>query len=205
MLTLALPKGRLADESVELLIKKKWLLTKPDESTRELTFTDSLAKVKILLVKAQDVATYVEECAADAGIIGWDTLKEGKYDLLSPVDLNIGKCRLSLAGSVDFDLKNYSRKIRVATKYPHLTKDFFFSKGLNCEIIKLYGSIELAPLCGLSDCIVDLVSTGATLKANGLEEKEIILESTARLVFNRNSIYRNRGEALQFVKDLSSK
>ena len=150
MLTLALPKGRLADESVELLIKKKWLLIKPDESTRELTFTDSLAKVKILLVKAQDVATYVEECAADAGIIGWDTLKEGKYDLLSPVDLNIGKCRLSLAGSVDFDLKNYSRKIRVATKYPHLTKDFFFSKGLNCEIIKLYSGRSLNMQFGIN-------------------------------------------------------
>lgn len=203
MLTIALPKGRLADESADLLLKKNWISQIPDENSRELMFTDSLGKVRILLVKQQDVPTYVEECAADVGIIGWDTLKEGAYDLLSPLDLGLGKCRLSLCAVPDFDLKKFTRKIRVATKYPRLAKEFFFTRGLSCEIIKLYGSIELAPLCGLSDCIVDLVSTGATLKANGLKEFDIILESSARLIFNRNSIYRKRKEALQFISDLS--
>jgi ATP phosphoribosyltransferase len=204
MITLALPKGRLADESIDLLIKKKWFSKTIDESSRELSFQDDFKRLKILMVKPLDVATYVEEGAADAGIIGLDTLQEGKFDLLNTLDLKIGHCRLSLASKKNFNLKDYKRKIKVATKYPNLTKEFFFSKGINCEIIKLYGSIELAPLCGLSDCIVDLVSTGATLKANGLEEIEIILESTARLVFNRNSLYRIRKESLQLISDLEN-
>ena len=204
MLTLALPKGRLADESIDLLIKKNWFTQKIDESSRELTFTDSLNRLKILLVKPLDVATYVQESAADAGILGLDTLSEGNFDLLNVLDLKIGKCRLSLASTKEFSLENYKRKIKVATKYPNLTKEFFFSKGINCEVIKLYGSIELAPLCGLSDCIVDLVSTGATLKANGLIEQEIILESSARLVFNRSSLYRERKEALNLIQDLEN-
>ena len=204
MLTLALPKGRLADESIELFIQKSWFEYKPNESARELTFEDNLKKLRLLLVKAQDVPTYVEESAADVGVIGYDTLCEGKYDLITPLDLNIGKCRLSLAAAKDFDLKKFKRKLRVATKYPNLAKEFFFSKGINCEIIKLYGSIELAPICGLSDCIVDLVSTGATLKANGLIEIEVILESTARLSFNRNSVYRKRKEILELVNSLKN-
>ncbi len=202
MITLALPKGRLADESIDLLIKKKWFSKKIDESSRELTFIDSLNRLKILLVKPLDVATYVQESAADAGILGLDTLNEGKFDLLNVLDLKIGKCRLSLASTKEFSLENFKRKIKVATKYPNLTKDFFFTKGINCEVIKLYGSIELAPLCGLSDCIVDLVSTGATLKANGLFEQEVILESSARLVFNRSSLYRERKESLNLIFDL---
>jgi len=202
MLTLALPKGRLADESIELLIKKKWVSSKPDPGSKELTFNDPGGKVKILFVRSQDVPTYVEECAADVGFIGWDILCEGDYDLLIPLDLQIGKCRLSLAGDKNFDLTKKARKVKVATKYPKLTKDFFFQKGLSCEIIKLYGSIELAPLCGLSDCIVDLVSTGETLRANGLKEIEVILESSARLVFNRSALYQKREEAISLLDAL---
>lgn len=203
MLTLALPKGRLAEESIEILLASKFLQQKPDEKSKELAYTDLAGKLKIFLVRAQDVPVYVEKCAADAGIIGWDTLKEGIYDLIVPLDLKIGKCRLSLASFPNFSLQNIRRKIKVATKYPRLAKEYFFSKGISCEIIKLYGSIELAPICSLSDCIVDLVSTGETLRANGLQEMDIILESSARLVFNRSSLYRNRKECVQFIDGLS--
>lgn len=202
MLTLALPKGRLAEETIQLLIDKEWMTAVPDEKTRELAFIDPLEKIKVLYVKPQDVPTYVAECAADAGVTGWDVLIEENSDLLIPLDLKIGHCRLSLAADQSFSLEKQIGKIKVATKYPRLARQFFFSKGLNCEIIKLYGSIELAPLCGLADCIVDLVSTGATLKANGLQEKQIILESTARLVFNRASLYRRRTECMQLIAGL---
>ncbi|MCB1157208.1 MAG: ATP phosphoribosyltransferase [Leptospiraceae bacterium] len=204
MLTLALPKGRMADESMELLQKAGLIRELPDPDSRELTYTDSLKNIKIFLVKPQDVPTYVEECAADAGIAGWDTLKEGSYDLIVPLTLEIGRCRLSLAGHKDFNLDRDFYKLKVATKYPNLTKQFFFSKGISCEIIKLYGSIELAPLCGLSDCIVDLVSSGETLRANGLSEIEVILPSTARLFFNRSALYRNRLECLELIQKLQS-
>lgn len=204
MLTIALPKGRLAEESAELLLQKKWLSALPKEN-KQLFYTDPNNLIKILFVRSQDVPTYVEECAADLGIVGWDVLKEGGYDLVCPVTLDIGGCRLSLASKPEFELHKFSHnKIRVATKYPKLSKEFFFSKGLNCEIIKLYGSIELAPLCDLSDCIVDLVSTGETLRANGLVEKEVILNSTARVVLNRASLYTKRKECSQFIQDLSN-
>ncbi len=204
MLTLALPKGRLAEESMEILIKKNWLTDLPLPNSKELAFTEKTGRLKVLFVRSQDVPTYVEEKAADCGFIGFDILQEGDYDLVQLMDAKIGKCRLSLAGKKDFELSGLAGKVRVATKYPNLTRDFFFSKGISCEIIKLYGSIELAPLCGLSDCIVDLVSTGETLRANGLKEIEIILHSTARLIFNRSSLYQKRSEALQFISDLNA-
>ncbi|MCC6275693.1 MAG: ATP phosphoribosyltransferase [Leptospiraceae bacterium] len=204
MLTLALPKGRLAEESMEILVKKNWLTELPSPNSKELAYTEKSGKIKLLFVRSQDVPTYVEEKAADCGFIGFDILQEGGYDLIQSLDAGIGKCRLSLAAKPGFELSGFTGKIRVATKYPNLTRDFFFSKGISCEIIKLYGSIELAPLCGLSDCIVDLVSTGETLRANGLKEIEIILHSTARLVFNRSSLYQKRAEALGLISDLAS-
>ncbi|TGK10238.1 ATP phosphoribosyltransferase [Leptospira fletcheri] len=199
MLTLALPKGRLAEESIELMVSKGWLEGKPDPDSKELIYRDPKGRVRILLVRSQDVATYVEQNAADAGIVGWDVLKEGGYDLLLPLDLGIGKCRLSVAAPNGWNLSSGKRKVRVATKYPNLAREFFLSKGISCEVIKLYGSIELAPLVGLSDCIVDLVSTGSTLRANHLKEIETILESTARLVFNRSSLYSKRQESGEFL------
>jgi ATP phosphoribosyltransferase len=202
MFILALPKGRLAEESIELLTKKGWLHSKPSENSKELKFIDKLAKLEILLVRSQDVPIYVEQCAADVGIVGLDVLLEGEHDLVLPVDLKIGACRLSLAAKPNFELKNYKRKVKVATKYPKLAKEFFFSKGMSCEVIKLYGSIELAPLCGLSDCIVDLVETGETLRANGLVEIEVILHSTARLILNRSSLYQKRNTLGPFIEDI---
>jgi ATP phosphoribosyltransferase len=202
MLTIALPKGRLAEESMELLIEKGLLLGSPDPSSKELIYTDASGNLRLLFVRSQDVPTYVEECSADAGIVGWDILQEGGYDLLVLADLGIGGCRLSLAGKPDFHPLSKLSKIKVATKYTELTQKFFFSRGISCEVIKLYGSIELAPLVGLADCIVDLVSTGATLKANGLKEIEVILESTARLVWNRSSFYSKRTEVLDFLSKI---
>lgn len=203
MFTLALPKGRLADQSIALLLKKKWLSAKPADKTRELTYIDPITNLKLLFVKSSDVPVYVEECAADAGIAGWDVLLEGDFDVIVSVDLGIGKCRLSVAAKEDFDLSaEKKRKLRVATKYPELTRNYFFSSGVSCEIIKLYGSIELAPICGMSDCIVDLVETGETLRTNGLFEKEVILESSARLIFNRSSLYFSREKASHLIEDL---
>ena len=202
MLTLALPKGRLADESIELLIAKGWMESRPDPKSRELTFMDPAGKIKAMLVKSMDVPVYVEECAADAGIAGWDVVHEGDYDILVPADLGIGYCRLSVAGVDGFDLNRHKgRKIRVATKYPELAKKYFFSRGISCEIIKLYGSIELAPLCNLSDCIVDLVSTGNTLKSNGLKEVEVIMESSARLIVNKASFYKKQEEISALISE----
>jgi ATP phosphoribosyltransferase len=202
LFVIALPKGRLAEDSIQLLLQKQWISNKPNEKSKELTILDPLEKIKILLVRAQDVPTYVQESAADVGIVGWDVIREGGYDLLVPLSLKIGECRLSIAAKPEFNLKKFSRKLRVATKYPHLAKEYFFSRGISCEIIKLYGSIELAPLCGLSDCIVDLVETGETLRANGLIEVEVILESSARLIVNRSSLYTKRYEILKFISDL---
>lgn len=199
MLTLALPKGRLAEESMDLLIQKGLLQKAPNPDSKELTYMDPSGKLKLLFVRSQDVPTYVEECSADAGIVGWDILLEGGYDLLVSADLGIGGCRLSLAGKPDFHPLSKLSKVKVATKYTELTRRFFFSKGISCEVVKLYGSIELAPLVGLADCIVDLVSTGATLRANGLKEIEVILESTARLVWNRSSFYSKRDEVGEFL------
>lgn len=204
MLTLALPKGRLASETADLLKSKGWLTSLPPEDTKELTYTSDDGRLRLLFVRSQDVCTYVEEAAADAGIVGWDIIKEGKYDLVAPVDLKLGACRLSLASFPDFDLFAKRSKVRVATKYPVLTKEYFFSKGISCEVIKLYGSIELAPIVGLSDCIVDLVSTGGTLKANGLKEIEAILYSTARLVCNRASFYHKHEELRSLIESLEN-
>ncbi|TGN07130.1 ATP phosphoribosyltransferase [Leptospira ilyithenensis] len=204
MLTLALPKGRLAEESARILKDKGWLDSLPPSDSKELTFVSKDKRLRLLFVRSQDVCTYVEECSADAGIVGWDIIKEGKYDLISPVDLKIGECRLSLASFPDFDLYAKRSKVRVATKYPELTKEYFFSKGISCEVIKLYGSIELAPIVGLSDCIVDLVSTGGTLKANGLKEIESILFSTARLVCNRSSFYAKQDELRSLIESLEN-
>lgn len=205
MFTLALPKGRLAEQSIELLIQKGWMKDRPSEKSKELTFIDTLGKLKIILVRSQDVPTYVVKSAADVGIIGLDVLREGGYDLVTPVDLGIGVCRLSLCAKSSFQLENFQKKLRVATKYPVLAREYFFSKGLSCEIIKLYGSIELAPLCGLSDCIVDLVETGDTLRANGLVEVEPILYSSARLACNRSSLYQKREELGNLIRDLEIK
>lgn len=182
----ALPKGRLAEDTIELFLKKG--ITNEgvvDFNSRRLTFYDEKNNIKFMMVRNMDVSTYVEHGAADIGVVGKDILLESGSDVYEYLDLGFGYCRLCVAGMTDRDL-SYRHDMVVATKYPMLTKNFFASKGVFVETIKLYGSIELSPIVGLSDFIVDLVSTGQTLKKNGLMEIETILESTARLIGNKS-------------------
>ncbi|ADU96792.1 ATP phosphoribosyltransferase [Thermovibrio ammonificans] len=187
--TFALPKGRLLKEAVDFLSSVGIDASEVLTQTRKLIF--EWEGYRFLLVKPMDVPTYVYYAAADLGIAGKDVIEEKGYDLYEPFDLGFGACRLSVAEPVNapepYDLEKLSY-IRVATKYPRITDAYFRSKGIHPEIITLYGSVELAPLVGLTDRIVDLVQTGNTLKANGLKEVDTILHSTARLIVNKASL-----------------
>lgn len=186
--TIALPAGRLADESIEFFEKCGIARFSRADIGRSLSFFDDAGEYRMILVRSQDVPTCVIAGGADAGITGRDVLEEKGYDLTVPLELNYGRCRLSLAAPVqtaDSILKK--EHLRVATKYPRLAMDYFFKRGMSCEIIKLHGSVEIAPMLGMADCIVDLVSTGATLNANGLKEADVIMESSAMLVAGRSA------------------
>ncbi|RKQ63839.1 ATP phosphoribosyltransferase [Thermovibrio guaymasensis] len=204
-ITFALPKGRLLKESVEFLKKAGVDASETLKETRKLIFESG--KYRFLLVKPMDVPTYVFYGAADLGIAGKDVIKEKGFDLYEPLDLRFGECRLSVAEPVNisepYDLEKLSF-IRVATKYPKITDRYFRSKGIHPEIIILYGSVELAPLVGLSDRIVDLVQTGTTLRENGLREVDTILNSTARLIVNRASLKTKYSEIKPIIDSLKS-
>jgi len=190
-LVIALSKGRLLETTIPFF--KRLGITPDDFSpeSRRLTFEDKKNQVTILLVRAVDVPTYVEHGAADMGIAGKDLLLEHLCDLYEPVDMGFGHCRIIVAEPTKENGVNnpprYS-KLRVATKYTNITERYYSEKGIPIEIIKLYGSIELAPSVGLADQIVDLTSTGETLKANNLKIVDEIIECTARLVVNRASL-----------------
>ena len=190
-ITIAIPKGRILQESVALFKKIGIDCEELLSDTRKLIFDDPVQKMRYMIVRATDVPTYVEYGCADLGIVGKDTLLEQEKDLYEPLDLKFGYCRMMVAEpaelSRDDDPSGWTN-IRIATKYPNFTEKYFARKGVQVEIIKLYGSIELAPLVGLSERIVDLVSTGETLKQNGLVEVETIAEITTRLVVNRASM-----------------
>lgn len=190
-LTIAIPKGRILTESIELFGKIGIKLDSMLEDSRKLIFEYPEQNLRALIVRATDVPTYVEYGCADLGIVGKDTLLEQDKDLYEPLDLKFGYCRMMVAEPANLNKSDDPGRwshIRVATKYPHVTEKFFASKGVQAEIIKLYGSIELGPLVGLSERIVDLVSTGETLRQNGLVEVETIAEITTRLVVNRASL-----------------
>ncbi len=192
MITLALSKGRIFDEAMPLLRAAAIdLLDDPDRS-RKLILRTSNSAVQVLVVRATDVPTYVQFGGADLGITGRDTLLEhGSEGLYQPLDLQIGKCRISVAVRIGFDYASAVRqgsRLRVATKYVAIARDFFAAKGVHVDMIKLYGSMELAPLTGMADAIVDLVSTGNTLAANGLVEVEHIMDISARLIVNRAAL-----------------
>lgn len=190
-ITFALPKGRIMQDSMELFAKIGITCPEMAEKNRKLVFENRQDKFRFMAVRATDVPTYVEYGCADIGVVGKDTLLEQNKDLYEPLDLNFGYCRLVVAEPKALndhdDPANWSN-IRVATKYPNVTERYFASKGVQVELIKLYGSIELAPLVGLSERIVDLVSTGATLRDNGMVEVETIAEITTRLIVNRASL-----------------
>ena len=192
MITLALSKGRIFDETVPLLKAAGIEVLDDPEKTRKLILATNQPDVRVVLVRATDVPTYVQYGGADLGITGLDTLLEhGSDGLYQPLDLQIAKCRMSVAVRADFDyaaaVKQGSR-IRVATKYVSVARDHFADKGVHVDLIKLYGSMELAPLTGLADAIVDLVSTGSTLKANHLVEVEKIMDISSRLVVNQAAL-----------------
>jgi ATP phosphoribosyltransferase len=192
MITFALPKGRIFDEIVPLLDAAGIKVAEDPEKTRKLIIGTSRPDVRLVIVRASDVPTYVQYGGADVGVVGKDTLLEhGGEGLYQPLDLNIAKCRMSVAVRHDFDyagaVKQGSR-IRVATKYMQIARDHFANKGVHVDLIKLYGSMELAPLTGLADAIVDLVSTGSTLRANQLVEVEEIMKISSRLIVNQAAL-----------------
>lgn len=192
MITLALSKGRIFDDTLPLLRATGIEVLEDPEKSRKLILPTSRADVQIIMVRASDVPTYVQYGGADLGVVGKDTLLEtGVQGLYVPLDLNIAKCRVSVAVREGFDyaaaVKQGSR-LKVATKYVNIAREFFASKGVHVDLIKLYGSMELAPLVGMADAIVDLVSTGSTLKANKLIEVERIMEISSRLVVNQTSL-----------------
>ncbi|MET3117639.1 ATP phosphoribosyltransferase [Undibacterium sp. GrIS 1.8] len=199
-LTLALSKGRIFEETLPLLEAAGIRVTEDPEKSRKLILATNDPHVRVIIVRASDVPTYVQYGAADLGVAGKDVLHEhGGEGLYQPLDLDIAKCRMSVAVSVGFDYANAVRqgaRLRVATKYTETAREHFASKGVHVDLIKLYGSMELAPLVGLSDAIVDLVSTGNTLIANNLVEVEHIMDISSRLVVNQAALKMKR-ERLQ--------
>ena len=192
MITLALSKGRIFDDTQPLLGAAGISVLDDAERSRKLILATSRPDLRVVLVRASDVPTYVQYGGADLGVAGHDILLEhGGQGLYQPLDLRIARCRLSVATRADFDYAAAVRqgsRIRVATKYVQCARDHFADKGVHVDIIKLYGSMELAPLTGLADAIVDLVSTGSTLKANHLVEVEHIMPISARLVVNQAAL-----------------
>ncbi|PLK50173.1 ATP phosphoribosyltransferase [Uliginosibacterium sp. TH139] len=201
-MTLALSKGRIFEETLPLLAAAGIEPVENPESSRKLIIGTNRADVRLVIVRASDTPTYVQYGAADLGIAGKDTLIEhGGAGLYQPVDLNIAKCRMSVAVPNDFDYAaavQRGARIRVASKYIKIAREHFAAKGMHVDLIKLYGSMELAPLVGLADAIVDLVSTGGTLRANNLSEVEEIMQISSRLVVNQASLKMKR-ELLQPV------
>ena len=204
MITFALPKGRIFNEIVPLLQAAGIEVAEDPEKTRKLIVGTSRPDVRLVLVRASDVPTYVQYGGADLGVVGKDTLIEhGGEGLYQPLDLNIAKCRMSVAVRADFDyaaaVKQGSR-LRVATKFTQIARDHFANKGVHVDIIKLYGSMELAPLTGLADAIVDLVSSGNTLRANHLIEVEHIMNISSRLIVNQAALKLKR-EPIRAIVD----
>lgn len=192
MITIALSKGRIFEETLPLLKAAGITPLEDPESSRKLILPTNRDDVRLIIVRASDVPTYVQYGAADIGVAGKDVLNEhGGDGLYQPLDLNIAKCRMMVAVRSDFDYESAVKqgaRLRVATKYVKTAREHFASKGVHVDLIKLYGSMELAPLVGLSDAIVDLVSSGATLKANNLVAVEEIAQISSRLVVNQASL-----------------
>lgn len=192
MVTIALPKGRIADEVLSIFTK----IFGSDFAFVNRQLILQKDNFRFLLVRSQDVPIYVAYQAADLGVVGLDVLEENRVDIVRLLDLKIGKCRVVLGSKVNEMLDYNKPQIKIATKMPNITRDFFSKRAVATDIIKLYGSIELAPLVNLSDAIVDIVETGNTMKENNLKIDEVILESSAYLVANNNSFYSKKNDIL---------
>lgn len=206
-LTFALAKGRLANKTLEIF--EKFGITCEeikDKNTRKLIFVNEELKLKFFLAKAGDVPTYVEYGAADIGIVGKDTILEEGRNILEVVDLGIGKCKMCVCGPESArELLKHHEMIRVASKYPAIAKDYFYNKKhQTVEIIKLNGSVELAPIVGLSEVIVDIVETGATLRENGLTVLEEICPLSARMVVNQVSMKMENERIMKLIRELKN-
>ena len=201
MLTIALSKGRILEQSLPLL-KKAGLFVAPDElQSRKLILNTNIENIKVIILRASDVPVFVQHGAADFGIAGKDVLLEhGSSGVFELLDLGISKCRLMVASNEKQDLNLNS--LKVATKYVNSTKEFFHAKGKQVEIIKLSGAMELAPIVGLSDCIVDLVDTGDTLKANNLVARELVRNISSRLIINSASFNTKHKEINVWLKKI---
>ena len=203
MLTIALSKGKLIEPALDLFRRAGYEIVGLSRESRRLIFVSPENDMTFLIVRPSDVPTYVEYGGADAGIVGKDVLMEQESDVYEPLDLGFGACRIcvaSLRGEGSND--RLSSKIRIATKYPRISERYFNKRGIPVEIIKLYGSIELAPVVGLADRIVDLVETGSTLKAHDLVELEVIAQSTARFIVNRASLRLKQGPLMELIRKL---
>lgn len=200
MLTVALPKGRIAEETLEIFASIFGEEFKFDD--RKLIL--ETPNFKFLLVRNQDVATYVYHQAADIGVVGLDTLEEQGLDVIRLLDLKRGICKVAIGMRKGEKLDLSKPELKVATKMVNITKRYFAERAVAADIIKLYGSIELAPLVGLADMIVDVVETGATMKQNGLEVVEEIMTSSTYLIANKNSYFEKKGEVLDIFEKISA-
>jgi ATP phosphoribosyltransferase len=200
MLTVALPKGRIAEQTLEIFAEIFGGEFKCEG--RELIL--DMGEFRFLYVRNQDVPTYVEHGAADIGVVGLDVITEKELDIIQLLDMQLGKCKVSI-GIKNEDELDWSRpNIKVATKMVNITKNYFAKKAVGVEVVKLYGSIELAPLVGLADAIVDIVETGSTMKENGLKVAEDIMDSSAHLISNKNSFYAKKEEILSLYEKIKT-
>lgn len=197
MLNIALPKGRLGEKVYAMFEKAGFECPSIKENNRKLIFENEEKGVRYFWVKPSDVSIYVERGAADIGVAGKDILLEYKPDIFELLDLGIGKCKMAVAAKKDF-CDDMQKTLRVATKFSNITKNYYSSKGRDIDIIHLNGSIEIAPILGLSDVIVDIVETGTTLKENNLEVKEDIVPISARLIANKSS-FRFNSEKIEKI------
>ena len=201
-LTIAIAKGRLQSGALELFAKAGLCELREPNTSRRLAIEDKAGRFRFIFVKPMDVPVYVEHGIADCGIVGRDVLLESEADVLQPLTLDIGRCRIVVAAPADMPANDHGM-LRVATKYPRLAAAYFGKRGQPVEVIELSGSVELAPVLSLADCIVDLVETGRTLRANGLEIVEEITESSARLIVNRASYQLKADAVSELIHSLS--
>lgn len=207
MITIALSKGRIFTETMPILNQLDIFCKEDPETSRKLVFETNKKNIRLIIVRASDVPTYVEWGGADMGIAGRDVLDEFQGEgLFQPIDLGIGKCHLMVAAKKVFDYEaciKQKRRLRVATKYPQAAREFFANKGIHIDVIKLYGSMELAPIVGMSDVIVDLVSSGKTLEANNLIALEKISDISSRLIINQASLKIKRAQLKPLIENFS--
>lgn len=203
-ISIALTKGRLEKETVKLLEKSGYGITCLKEKGRQLVFQDSVKDVRYFLVKANDCITYVQHGVADIGVVGKDTLLEGDKDYYELLDLGIGKCRFIVAGLPENNLFEKIGHVKIGTKYPTIAKAYFLERGMDVELIKIDGSVELAPLLGLCDGIVDIMETGTTLKENGLVVFDTVCNISARVIVNKASFKLKRDEISAVLEDMKN-